>query len=211
MSMPHENSQVYSAGATLDEASAALILLHGRGATAEDILSLSTFLTQPGLAFLAPQAEDYTWYPNRFTFPVEQNEPYLSSALDLVDKIVQQVTDTGISTEKISIGGFSQGACLASEYVIRNPKKYGGLLVFSGGYIGPLNIQRQPNGDLSGTPAFIGCSDIDPHIPLQRVKETTALLQAMGAQVTEKIYPDMGHTIINDEIKLAQALISNSL
>ena len=211
MSMPHENSQAYSAGAKLDEATAALILLHGRGATAEDILSLSTFLTQPGLAFLAPQAEDYTWYPNRFIFPVEQNEPYLSSALDLVDKIVQQVTDTGISTEKIFIGGFSQGACLASEYVIRNPKKYGGLLVFSGGYIGPLNIQRQPNGDLNGTPVFLGCSDIDPHIPLERVKETTALLRAMGAQVTEKIYPAMGHTIINDEIKLAQELISKSL
>ena len=211
MSMPHENSQVYSAGAKLDEASAALILLHGRGAAAEDILSISSFLPQPGLAFLAPQAEDYTWYPNRFTFPVEQNEPYLSSALDLVDKIVQQITDTGISTEKIFIGGFSQGACLASEYVIRNPKKYGGLLVFSGGYIGPLNVQRQPNGDLNGMPAFLGCSDIDPHIPLERVKETTALLQAMGAQVTEKIYPDIGHTIINDEIKLAQELISKSL
>ena len=211
MSMPHENSQVYSAGAKLDEASAALILLHGRGATAEDILSLSTFLTQPGLAFLAPQADDYTWYPNRFISPIEQNEPYLSAALNLVDKIVKQVTDIGISTEKIFIGGFSQGACLASEYVIRNPKKYGGLLVFSGGYIGPLNIQRQPNGNLNGMPAFLGCSDIDAHVPLQRVKETTSLLQAMGAQVTEKIYPDMGHTIIHDEIKWAQELISKSL
>lgn len=211
MSMPHENSQIYSAGAKLDEASAALILLHGRGATAEDILSLSTFLTQPGLAFLAPQADDSTWYPNRFIFPVEQNEPHLSSALDLVDKVVKHVEDTGISTEKIFIGGFSQGACLASEYVIRNPKKYAGLLVFSGGYIGPLNAQRQPNGNLNETPAFLGCSDIDPHIPLQRVKETTALLQAMGAQVTEKIYPDMGHTIINDEIKWAQELITKSL
>jgi len=211
MSMPHENSQVYSGGAKLDEASAALILLHGRGATAEDILSLSTFLTQPGLAFLAPQAEDYTWYPNRFIFPVEQNEPYLSSALSLMDKIVKQITDTGISTEKIFIGGFSQGACLASEYVLRNPKKYGGLLVFSGGYIGPLNEQRQPNGNLNGMPAFLGCSDIDPHIPLQRVKETTALLQAMGAQVTEKIYPGMGHTINDEEIELAGELISKSL
>lgn len=211
MSMSHENSQVYSAGAKLDEASAALILLHGRGATAEDILSLSAFLTQPRLAFLAPQAKDYTWYPNRFIFPVEQNEPYLSSALDLVDKIVQYVKDAGISNDKIFIGGFSQGACLASEYVIRNPKKYGGLLAFSGGYIGPLNTQRQPNGDLSGTSAFLGCSDIDPHIPLQRVKETTALLQAMGAQVTEKIYPGMGHAINDEEIELAGELISKSL
>jgi predicted esterase len=209
--MPHETSQVYSAGPKLDEASAVLILLHGRGATAEDILSLSTDLTQPGLAFLAPQAEDYSWYPNRFIFPIEQNEPYLSSALDLVDKIIKHVEDIGIPTEKIFIGGFSQGACLASEYIIRNPKKYGGLLVFSGGYIGPLNIQRQPNGDLDGTPALLGCSDSDPHIPLQRVKETTALLEAMGAKVKEKIYPNMGHTIIDDEIELARDLISKSL
>ncbi|MEP6896389.1 MAG: phospholipase, partial [Chloroflexota bacterium] len=188
MNMPHENAPVYTAGAKLDEASAALILLHGRGASAEDILSLSTDLTQPGLAFLAPQADDSTWYPNRFTVSVEQNEPYLSGALSLVDKIVQHVAESGIPTEKIFIGGFSQGACLASEYVIRNPKKYGGLLVFSGGYIGPLNIPRQPNGDLDNMPAFLGCSDIDPHIPLQRVTETTSVLRTMGAQVIEKIY-----------------------
>ena len=211
MSLPHENSQVYSAGAKLDEASAALILLHGRGASAEDILSISTVLTQPELAFLAPQADDYTWYPNRFIFSIEQNEPYLSAALDMVKRLVEHVEAAGIPNEKIFIGGFSQGACLASEYVIRNPKKYGGLLVFSGGYIGPLNTQRQPNGDLNGTPAFLGCSDIDPHIPLQRVKETTALLQAMGAQVTEKIYPGMGHTINDEEIELAGELISKSL
>ena len=211
MSIPHENSQVYSAGAKLDEASAALILLHGRGASAKDILSISTVLTQPELAFLAPQADEYTWYPNRFIFPIEQNEPYLSAALDVVDRLVKHVGAAGIPTEKIFIGGFSQGACLASEYVIRNPKRYGGLLVFSGGYIGPLNTPRQPSGDLHGMPAFLGCSDIDAHIPLQRIKETTALLQAMGAQVTEKIYPNMGHTIIHDEIKSAQELISNIL
>jgi len=149
MSLPHENSQLHYAGKKLEEASAALILLHGRGASATDIISLSTVLTLPEFAFLAPQADDYTWYPNRFISPIEQNEPYLSSALNLVDKIVVQVTDAGISTEKIFLGGFSQGACLASEYVIRNPKKYGGLLVFSGGYIGSLNIQRQPTGDLN--------------------------------------------------------------
>jgi len=211
MSLPHENSQVYSAGAKLDEASAALILLHGRGASAEDILSISTVLTQPELAFLAPQADDYTWYPNRFIFSIEQNEPYLSAALDMVKRLVEHVEAAGIPNEKIFIGGFSQGACLASEYVIRNPKKYGGLLVFSGGYIGPLDAQRQPNGDLNGMPAFLGCSDIDPHIPLQRVKETTALLQAMGAQVTEKIYRGMGHSINDDEIELAGKLISRSL
>ena len=128
-----------------------------------------------------------------------------------MDKTVKHVDAQGILTEKIFIGGFSQGACLASEYVIRNPRRYGGLLVFSGGYIGPLNMQRQPNGDLNGMPAFLGCSDMDPHIPLQRVKETTSLLQSMGSQVTEKIYSNMGHTIIHDEIKMAQELISKRL
>jgi len=211
MSLPHANQPVYSAGVKLEDASAALILLHGRGADAEDILSLSTYLDFPDVAYLAPQADGYTWYPNRFIFPVEQNEPYLSGALAKVDGIVKQVEEQGIPPEKIFIGGFSQGACLASEYVIRNPKRYGGLLVFSGGYIGTLNTQREPNGDLSGMPIFIGCSDIDPHIPLQRVNETTNLLKAMGAHVTEKIYPNMGHHINEDEILQARTLIEQGL
>lgn len=211
MSLPHQPQPVYSTGAKLEEASAALILLHGRGATADDILSLSLYLDFPQLAYLAPQAEGYTWYPNRFILPVEQNEPYLSAALFRVDDIVKEVEANSIPVERIFLGGFSQGACLASEYVIRNPRRYGGLLIFSGGYIGPLNMQRQPTGDLHGMPAFLGCSDMDPHIPLQRVKETTALLEAMGAQVTEKVYPNMGHTIIEDEIEQARQIISESL
>lgn len=211
MSLPHLTQPVYSAGAKLEEASAALILLHGRGASADDILSLSNYLDYPQLAYLAPQAEGYTWYPNRFIFPVEQNEPHLSAALAKIDEIVRQVEANDIPVEKIFIGGFSQGACLASEYVIRNPQRYGGLLVFSGGYIGPLDMQRQPKGDLQGMPAFLGCSDRDPHIPLQRVKETTALLKAMGANVTERIYPNMEHTIIEEEIELARQVISMNL
>jgi len=195
----------------LDDASAVMILLHGRGASAEDILSLSTHLDYPGFAFLAPQAEGYTWYPNRFIFPVEHNEPYLSDALKVIESLVKQAEAQGIPTQKIFFGGFSQGACLASEYVIRNPKRYGGLIVFSGGYIGPLNMQRQPEGGLRGMPAFLGCSDVDPHIPLQRVKETTSLLTAMGARVTEKIYLNMGHTINDDEIQRARVVIEQSL
>jgi predicted esterase len=211
MSLPHLTQPVYSTGATLEEAAAALILLHGRGATADDILSLSTYLDFPQIAYLAPQAEGFTWYPNRFIFPVEQNEPYLSAALAKIDTIVKDVEAHEIPVEKIFLGGFSQGACLASEYVIRNPRGYGGLIVFSGGYIGPLDIQRQPNGDLKGMPAFLGCSDMDAHIPLQRVQETTALLQAMGGRATEKIYPNLGHTIIEDEIESARRLISDRL
>jgi predicted esterase len=209
--MPLENQPVYSTGKKLDEATAAMILIHGRGANAEDILSLSAYLTHPGLAYLAPQAEDYTWYPNRFIFPVEKNEPYLSSALGVIDKLVKLIEEKKISSEKIFIGGFSQGACLASEYVIRNPKKYGGLFVFSGGYIGAVNQDRESNGDLQNTPVFIGCSDIDPHIPLQRVQETTKLLQAMNAHVTERIYPNMGHTINDEEIALANEINQKSL
>lgn len=208
--MPHASQPVYTAGTGLNGATAAMILLHGRGATAEDILSLAAELTFAGLTFLAPQASGYTWYPNRFILPVEQNEPHLSSALGLIDGIIKQVERT-IPLDYIFIGGFSQGACLASEYVIRHPRRYAGLLAFSGGYIGPLNVPREPKGDLQGMPAFLGCSDVDPHIPLQRVKETTALLQAMGAQVTEKIYPQMGHTIVEDEIDEAKRIIEESL
>jgi len=209
--MPHLDQPLYGAGAALDRAAAVMILLHGRGATAADILSLSAHLTHPGLAFLAPQAENYTWYPNRFIATLAENEPYLSSALALIDRIVKQIEARGIPAEGIFLGGFSQGACLACEYVIRHPRRYGGLLAFSGGYIGPLGEPRQPRGDLGGMPAFLGCSDPDPHIPLARVEETSALLRQMGAQVTEKIYPNLGHTINEDEIKMAGKLIERSL
>lgn len=211
MTLPHAASPVYAAGTKLEDADAALILIHGRGATAEDILSLSAHLDYPGVAYLAPQAEGYTWYPNRFIFPVERNEPHLSAALKKIDDIVGQVEARGIPAGKIFFGGFSQGACLASEYVIRNPRPYGGLLVFSGGYIGAMGLAREPAGDLGDMPAFLGCSDIDPHIPLQRVQETTSLLKAMGADVTERIYPNMGHTINDEELELARTLLEKRL
>lgn len=211
MTLPHAASPVYAAGTKLEDASAALILLHGRGATAEDILSLSAHLDYPGVAYLAPQAEGYTWYPNRFIFPVERNEPHLSAALKKIDDLVAQVEARGIPAGRVFFGGFSQGACLASEYVIRNPRPYGGLLAFSGGYIGEMGSVRGPAGDLGGMPALLGCSDTDPHIPLQRVQETTALLKAMGAHVTERIYPDMGHTINDEELELARTLLEQRL
>lgn len=211
MTLPHASQPVYSTGTGLDEASAVMILLHGRGADAGDILSLSQYLDFPGLVYFAPQAQDYTWYPNRFIFPLEQNEPYLSGALAKIESIVKSAESKGIPSDKIFLGGFSQGACLASEYVIRNPKRYGGLFVFSGGYIGPLNEDRELSGQLDDTPVFIGCSDIDPHIPLQRVQETTSLLRAMGANVTERIYPGMGHLINDDELETARTIMEESL
>ena len=209
--MPHENTPVYSTGAKLDEATSAMILLHGRGASAEDILSLAMHIDHPGMLYLAPQADGALWYPNRFLAPVEQNEPDLSAALNVIARLINYVEEAGIATDKIYLGGFSQGASLASEYVIRNPQRYGGLFVFSGCFIGPLDWDRQPNGDLNGMPAFIGCSDRDPYFPVQRVQQTSALLQAMHAEVTERIYPNMGHTINGDEIELARSIVEKSL
>lgn len=204
---PHGGIPFHTAGVPLERAAAALILLHGRGATADDILTLYDLLDAPNLAVLAPQAAGAGWYPQRFIAPIEDNEPYLSSALARIGELVSHIESHGIPAERIVLGGFSQGACLASEFVIRNPRRWGGLIAFSGGYIGPLGVPRSPQGSLDGTPAFLGCSDIDPHIPLQRVRETTALLQSMGAQVTEKIYRNMGHTIYGDEIDHANNLL----
>lgn len=212
MTMPHETSPVYAAGATLEDASAVMILIHGRGASAQDILSLSAPLNFAGVAYLAPQAEGSVWYPNRLIAPVESNEPYLSAAIAKVDGLVKQIEASGgIPVEKIFIGGFSQGASLASEYVIRNPRSYGGLLIFSGGYIWQSGKPREAAGNLNGMPVFNGCSNIDPFIPLERVKETSSLLTSLGAEVTERIYPNMDHTIIDEEIELARQLIEKRL
>lgn len=211
MSIPHENSPIFSAGTKLEEANAAMILLHGRGAPAQDILSLSMHLDFPQVAYLAPQADGLLWYPNRLIAPVSSNEPFLSAAISKIAKLVAHIEAAGIPNERIFIGGFSQGASLSSEFVIRNPRPYGGLLMFSGGFIWDSGKPREASGSLNSMPVFIGCSNVDPFIPLERVKETSALLTAMGAQVTERIYPNMGHTINDDEIQLARELISNRI
>ena len=211
MTMPHENSPVYTAGAKLEDASAAMILVHGRGASAQDILSLSAPLNFPGVAYFAPQAEGSIWYPNRLIAPVESNEPYLSAAIAKIDGLVKHIEASGIPVEKIFIGGFSQGASLSSEYVIRNPRVYGGLLIFSGGYIWQSGKPREATGNLNGMPVFNGCSNVDPFIPLERVKETSALFTSLGAEVTERVYPNMDHTIIDEELELARELIEKRL
>ncbi len=211
MTMPHETSPVYTAGAKLEDASAAIILVHGRGASAQDILSLSSPLNFPGVAYFAPEAEGSIWYPNRLIAPVESNEPYLSAAIAKIDGLVKHIEANGIPVEKIFIGGFSQGASLSSEYVIRNPRSYGGLLIFSGGYIWQSGKPREATGNLNGMPVFNGCSNVDPFIPLERMKETTALLTSLGAEVTERVYPNMDHTIIDEELELARELIEKRL
>ena len=206
---PHQGQQLLQQGKPLAEAAAAMILVHGRGATAQSILELASVLPHPEMAYLAPQASGNTWYPNSFLAPMPQNQPGLDSGLQAVADAVAQAEAAGIPPEKIIIGGFSQGACLASEFVARNARRYGGLLVFSGGLIGPPGTPRNYDGSLEGTPVFIGCSDVDFHIPVERVEETAVTLQNLGASVNKKIYPNMGHTIIQDEIDQAQQIVDN--
>jgi predicted esterase len=204
---PHQGQPVLLAGKPLNEAKAAMILVHGRGATAESILTLAGELKQPDFAYLAPQAAGNTWYPYSFLSPIENNEPGLSSALAALASLVARIEAGGIPAEKIIVGGFSQGACLATEFTARNARRYGGVVGLSGGVIGPPGTPRNYPGSLEGTPVFLGCSDIDPHIPLERVHETTAVLKALGGQVTERIYPNMGHTVNLDEIKHVRAMM----
>jgi len=205
---PHTDLPLFTSGVDIHEASAAMILLHGRGATAQEILFLADLLKLPDFAFLAPQAGGNSWYPYRFTVRVARNEPFLTSALDMITDIIGQVEESGIPLERIVLGGFSQGACLVSEYAVRYPARYGGLLVFSGGLIGPPGTVWGAEGSLDGTPVFVGCSDRDPHIPLERVYETSDVLTRMGGEVTSKIYPNLAHTVHPDEIDHARKMLS---
>ena len=208
---PHQSQPVMGVGQSLDDTSFAMILIHGRGASARDILTLSLEFTQDNIAYLAPEANGYQWYPLSFLAPIEQNEPYLSSALVLIDDIVAKIVENGISHDHIFLCGFSQGACLTLEYAARNARRYAGVLAFSGGVIGPDGTSRDYDGSLDGTPVFLGCSDIDPHIPLARVNETAEVLEKLGARIDKRIYTGMGHTINQDELEVARQLITQAM
>jgi predicted esterase len=203
---PHRADSVVLAGAPLASAKAALILVHGRGATAASILPLAELLGNDELAFLAPQASGNTWYPYSFMAPTEDNEPYLSSALSVLAALVARLAEEGFSAERVGLLGFSQGACLATEFVARNARRYGSVIGFSGGLIGPPGRPRDYAGSLGGTPVFLGCSDVDPHIPVERVKETADVLLELGAAMDMRIYPGMGHIVNDDEVAAAKAL-----
>lgn len=204
----HESQPVYSEGAPLEQARAAMILVHGRGATAPSILTLVQEVDRPGFAYLAPQAANNTWYPQSFLAPMERNEPHLSSALRNLDNVVRRVLDAGVAAERLVLLGFSQGACLALEYAARHPRRYGALVGLSGGLIGPPGTPREYDGSFEGTPVFLGCSDVDPHIPVERVEESASVLQEMGADVTKRLYEGMGHTVNQDEIHFVRQLMA---
>jgi phospholipase/carboxylesterase len=204
---PHAGQPVLSRGAALTEADAAMIMVHGRGASADDILGLVPAIETPGLACLAPQAAGHTWYPNRFLAPLESNEPGISSALSVLAALEARVLEAGIPLQEVFFLGFSQGACLVLEYAARNARRFGGIIGLSGGLIGPDGTPRDYPRSLEGAPVFMGCSDVDPHIPRDRFLESAEVLKRLGAEVTARLYPGMGHTINEEEITAIQSML----
>lgn len=209
---PHQNQKVAHEGKDLKDASVAMIMVHGRGASADSILGLANeFDHQNKIAFLAPQANGFTWYPYSFMAPKENNQPGLNSGLQAIYDLVEKALSEGIEKKNIIILGFSQGACLASEFVARHPGTYGGLITLSGGLIGDSVSAKNYEGSLKDTPVFLGCSDIDPHIPKERVHETEEILSELGAKVTKRLYPGMGHLVNKDEIAEIQRILNSKL
>ena len=201
--------EIYTAGKELREAEKVLILIHGRGGSAREFLSLANRLNIPDFAILAPQATDFTWYPNSFLAPVAQNEPPYSSALKVLEELLQDIKETGIASENIYVAGFSQGACLTLEFVTRNAQRFGGVAAFTGGLIGDKINTESYSGDFNGTPIFIGTGDPDPHVPVERVEASAEILREMNANVEVKVYKNRPHSISEDELKLANQFVFN--
>ena len=206
MAGPHEGAKVLRSGTPLEKARAAMILVHGRGASASDIMTVGAELSHPDVAYLAPDAKGGAWYPHPFTAPIEDNEPYLSSALELLEELLAEAM-RHVPRERVMLLGFSQGACLTLEFAARHAARYGGVIAFSGGLIGPDGTRRDYPGSFDHTPAFIGCSDVDPHIKKERVVEAGEVLKRMRAAATVKLYPNMGHTVNADEIHSAAQIV----
>ncbi len=197
--------QLRRGGAEPHTAKSVVLLIHGRGATAESMLPLGGAIGVAGVSYLAPQADGNSWYPQSFMAPTELNEPYQSRSLSRIAAIIADLIASGLAVEKLGLIGFSQGACLAAETVLRNPRPYGFVGVLSGGAIGPPGTPRDYAGSLEGVRTFLGCSDHDAHIPLARVKETTAVFTRLGASVTERIYPGSAHDVNDDELDHVRA------
>lgn len=205
---PHDREPVTALGAPLGAAPVAVILMHGRNAGPANILDLAARFLRPDLTYLAPAAAGRTWYPHSFLADRESNEPGLSSALAVMARLVDEADAAGVPRRQVVIAGFSQGACLAAEFAVRHPARYGGIAVFSGGVIGPPGTAWPETGDLAGTPMFFGCSDVDSHVPDARVGESAALCTRLGAAVTRRVYPGMGHLVNDDEITWMQTLLA---
>jgi len=205
---PHRGQPILRRGAETARARLAVICIHGRGASAGDILTVADELELDDVAYLAPQAAGNAWYPYSFLAALADNQPGLNSALGVVASIVDDLIAQQIAAERIAVLGFSQGACLSLEYAARHARRYAAVIAFSGGLIGPPGAPREYTGSMDGTPLFIGCSDIDPHIPLERVRESAVVFRGLSAQVDERIYPRMGHTINGDEISRVRKLLA---
>jgi len=208
---PHRGQPVLLEGEPLQQARAAMIMLHGRGASAEDILTLTREFERGGFVFLAPQARDCAWYPNSFLAPLADNEPWLSSALAVIESLFEQVQAVGIPPTKTVLLGFSQGACLSAEFAACHAQRYGGIAVLSGGLIGPNDTERNYTGNFAGTPIFLGCSDVDFYIPKGRVLASAEVLKRLGATVTACLYPYMGHTVNRDELQTIRQMMQSVL
>lgn len=204
---PHAGQPILVRGKALAESRAAVIMVHGRGASPQSILELAAAIAHPEVAYVAPGASGGTWYPMSFMAPTAQNEPGITSGISVIHALIDEVVAAGIPEDRIILLGFSQGACLASTAAQRRPRRYGGVVVLSGGLIGPPGTQWSADGDFAGTPIFLGCSDIDAHIPAPRVRESAAHLERMGAEVTCRIYEGMGHLVNEDEIAFARELV----
>jgi predicted esterase len=205
---PHQGQPVVAAGEPLETAQAAMVIVHGRGATAESILTLAAEFGQPGFAYLAPQAAGNTWYPHSFMAPIADNEPGISSGIAALSDVIAHLGDAGYPPERVMLLGFSQGACLALEYAARHARRYAGLVGLSGGLIGPDGTPRDYQGSLDGTPVFLGCSDMDFHIPKERVHHSAEVLERLGGNVTARLYPNMGHTVNQDEIEFVRGMMA---
>ena len=204
---PHAGQPVRTAGTPLAQARAAMVMVHGRGASAESILTLAPALAADGVAFLAPQAAGGTWYPYGFMSPVEQNEPGISSGMRALARVLEGIAAAGVPAERTLLLGFSQGACLATEFAARHARRYGGVAGLSGGLIGPAGTPRDYAGSLDGTPVFLGCSDVDSHVPAARVRESADVLRRLGGEVTMRLYPGMGHLVNEDEIEAVREMM----